>query len=252
MNRILSTLLIFCLVTVVASQESVLTEQLKNLVRHQMEAFEAEDLESIERTFHPDTPVLDQTLMLARQLSETYDLEYDVGDHWIYIGQDDTYAYARIEQITRRLDGPAFQDNAVDQVWVFKQFKGEWRVWTTGVINIDFFVPPISGNTGRRSTYPSADLIFDFTETEIVDCETREEFSSLTFNSKAECGITETKWEEFSGFELSAWFDGQLAPENWKSSNEKKYIIYFDEDEAINLKLSYIQGGFITVEPVSE
>jgi len=252
MNRILFTLLLFCLAPVVVAQESVLTDQLKNLVQKQMEAFEAEDFESIEHTFHPDTPVLNQTLMLARQLGETYDLEYNVGDHWIYIGQDDTYAYARIEQVTRKLDGPAFQDNAVDQVWIFKQFEGEWRVWTTGVINFDFFVPPISDNMRRRSTYRSADLIFDFTETEIVDCEMREEFSSLILHSKAECGVTKTEWKEFSGFELSTWFDGQLAPENWKNEDKKSYVIYYDKDESINLKLSYIQGGFVTVEPVSE
>ena len=121
------------------TQDIALVEQLKDVIQRQFAAFEDEDIGEIEATFHPDAPTLAETLAFVEELAATYDLEYSVGKHWIYIGRDDEYAYARVEQETRKLSGPAFSDNAVDQVWVFRQFEGEWRVWSTGVLSIDYF-----------------------------------------------------------------------------------------------------------------
>lgn len=250
--RFLICTLFLLISTLSIAQDLDLVGQLKDLTQRHFEAMEAENIEQVEATFHPDTPILGQTLLMARQLAATYDLEHSVGNHWIYVGQDSDYAYARIEQETRKLSGPAFSDNAVDQIWVFRQFEGEWRIWTTGVIDVDFLVRPISDTMRRRSTYRSMDLVFNFTDTEVVDCESHPEFASVLSSAKAVCGVTKAAWEEFSSFELSLWSDDQLAPENWKGSSEERYAVYFDEGDEINLKLSYIEGGFITVVPLSQ
>ena len=137
--RLLIYALFLLLPTLTVAQDTALVEELKDVVQRQFTAFEDEDIAQIEATLHPDSPALAETLDIAREIAAAYNLEYSVGKHWIYIGQDDEYAYARIEQETRSLGGATFSDNAVDQVWVFRQFEGEWRVWSTGIITITYF-----------------------------------------------------------------------------------------------------------------
>lgn len=255
MKYVFCWILVVLLSSLTFAQDSDVISELKDLTQRQIEASEAEDLEAIELTFHPETPILGQTLMMLGQMAEVYDLEYSLGEHWNYIGQDDVYAYARIEHETRKLDGPTFQDNVVDQIWVFKQFEGEWRVWTSAILAVDYFMPPIGGDSGRRSTYRSANLIFFLTDTQIVDCETKEEFSSWLANPKAECAVTKIEWkdwEEIAKLELALAIDNQLSPENWIETDTGKYVIYPDEDEGMSFKLTYLQGGFIVIEPSAE
>ena len=238
--------------TIAVAQESELIIQLKNLTQEHFEAFEVEDFERIEATFHPDSPTLEQTMQATRQIAARFDLEYSVGRHWIYIGEDSDFAYARVEQETRRLDGPAFSDNAVDQIWVFRQYEGDWRVWSTGLLSVDYFMPSISSDSKRRSTYRSLNFVFDLTETKIVNCDSEPEFAHIASNERAVCGISDSTWERFSDYDLAIWSKEQLAPESWKQSDRGKYALLFDERDETNLVLTYMEGGFVTATPSAQ
>ena len=231
--------------------------QLRTLVQEHFEALEAEDMQAIENTLHPESFFLGQSLEIARQVSTTYDLTYSPGKHWIFLAQDKDYAYARIEYETRRVSRPSFADNAVDQLWAFRQYDGEWRVWSTTLLNVDYFVPPISGESYRRpSEYDSVNYVFVGTETRAVDCGAYAEFAEVAEQPGVVCGLASADRQAFyedASAILDILEEAELLEKHRQSGAEETSVIhYFDRNEQQTFQMTFIPGGFVTVTQSEE
>ncbi len=248
--KLIIATLTFCLFSFAFCQNVWLENQLHTLVQEHFEALEAEDLQAIENTLHPDSLFLGQSLEIARQVSTTYDLTYSPGKHWIFLAQDKDYAYARIEYLTRKLSGPSFADNAVDQLWAFRQHEGEWRIWSSTILNIDYLVPPIS-ERGQQSSNYLIDAIFIEADVRVVDCVNHDEFSEFAEQKSAVCGLTSSDWETFR--EDTRYMLEYLSASEWQSGSEGAISTsYFDKLENQNFKLTFTPGGFLIFEPANE
>lgn len=91
-------------------------------------AMQAEDLQGVLDTIHPDSPVRANTESQLRQLFETYDLQHELVSA-TYIGTDGEFAYLRAKQRTEKVDGPQFDDNTTESLHLLKQHEGEWKFW---------------------------------------------------------------------------------------------------------------------------
>ena len=71
------------------------------------------------------------------QLFPAYDVKYELIDYQ-FIGEDSEYAYVKVKQRTKKISGPAFQDNEVEALFVFKQENGTWKLWTQANLSISY------------------------------------------------------------------------------------------------------------------
>ena len=100
-------------------------------------ATESEDLNAVLDTMHTQSPTYSSTKQLMVSLFETYDVQYDLLS-FSYVGQDGKYAIVRIKQATRKVSGPAFQNNDLDSIHVLRKENGKWKLWTTAILELKY------------------------------------------------------------------------------------------------------------------
>ncbi|MFH2139150.1 MAG: hypothetical protein ABII88_11700 [Candidatus Omnitrophota bacterium] len=121
----------------VFAQEKKISDILRGVVESNFVALENEDIDGAMRTIHTQAPGYLQTMELSKQLFPYYDLRYTLLS-FNYIGKDDEYALARGKQRTTKVQGPAFQNNIVDFIYVFKQEGDVWKFWSQAVLDTQF------------------------------------------------------------------------------------------------------------------
>lgn len=132
-----------CVVIVVlalASMESSrgnmeIETELKALMMENLVTTQEEDLVAVMKTMHTMSPAYSSTMEILISLTETYDLNYELLS-FSFIGLTDEYALVRAEQSTTKVSGPAFQDNVIDTIQIFRKEDGQWRIWTTAILEI--------------------------------------------------------------------------------------------------------------------
>ena len=117
--------------------EKEVEAELKAVVVANMEAAEKKDLEGIKATVHTQSPAYLGTVDAMRKLFEHYDLRYELVS-LRYVGSDGDYAFAHGSQKTKKVQGPAFKDNTVDSVYVFRKEEGKWKLWQQAVLEVKY------------------------------------------------------------------------------------------------------------------
>ncbi len=113
------------------------TGELKQVLMENFDAYEKEDIFRILPTIHTLSPSYQTTKQVANKIFSTYDLKYELVN-FRYLLTDGDYALARILQKTSKVSGPAFRDNLLDIIVVFKQEKGQWKLWSQIVLKLEF------------------------------------------------------------------------------------------------------------------
>lgn len=111
--------------------------QIELLIRENLQATQDEDLERMLSTIHTQSPSYEQTKKMCAPLFEQYDLSYTL-INFSYIGSDGEYAVARIKQITAKVNGPAFNNNQLDVMHVFRKENGQWKFWSQAMLEITY------------------------------------------------------------------------------------------------------------------
>ncbi len=88
-----------------------------------------EDIAATMSDIHTQSPAYLATQQTLQQLFPAYELKYELLNYE-FVGEDDEYAYAKVKQITKKVSGPAFQDNELEILMVFKRENGSWKLWT--------------------------------------------------------------------------------------------------------------------------
>ncbi|WP_105901979.1 hypothetical protein [Vibrio gangliei] len=113
-----------CSTPVFADTESDVLE----VVVDNFKALENEDIASYMDTIHNQSALYQTTENVLKLTFKAYDLKYDLKDV-VLVGEDDKYAYAKVVFETHKVRGPAFQDNQIESLIVFKQINGDWKIW---------------------------------------------------------------------------------------------------------------------------
>lgn len=96
-----------------------------------------EDVAATLGDIHSQSPAYLPTQQMLKQLFPAYDLQYELISYK-FIGEDDEFAYAKVKQRTKKISGPAFQNNEIEVLMVFKQEHGIWKLWTQANLLISY------------------------------------------------------------------------------------------------------------------
>ncbi|MGH1439387.1 MAG: hypothetical protein ACRBBR_04670 [Cellvibrionaceae bacterium] len=88
----------------------------------------AADIDGVLSTVHTQSLFYLNTKNLLTQVLNIYKLDYTLLDYQ-FISYDGELAYVRAKQRTTKISGPAFQNNEIDIVQVYKQEAGIWKLW---------------------------------------------------------------------------------------------------------------------------
>jgi len=120
--------------------DDVMSSQLKNIVVSHIAATskESESIDDLMKTMHTDSPVSMQIKTQMEQVFPVFDLNMAL-DEFSLVGLDGDYAMARVKQKIEKVSGPAsLKSHINEQVYVFKQEQGEWKIWQAAMLDMDF------------------------------------------------------------------------------------------------------------------
>ena len=122
---------------VAAADDAETARLLRAAVQENVDAANAEDIERSMATFHDNAPARDKSREFLSQLFRDYDLQYEL-QNFTYLGDDGTYACARVQHSTIKSAGPAFRDNSLDAIWIFRKSDDTWKIWTQSNLALEF------------------------------------------------------------------------------------------------------------------
>lgn len=139
MKRIVSLLVICFFVSISArsADGQDIAEELKSVVLENLQVTQAEDLNAMMQTIHTQSPVYLLTKQQTTPLFENYDIQYELLS-FKYFGIDGVYAIARVKQQTTKKSGPAFQNNEIDMIQVFRKENRQWKFWNQMILEINY------------------------------------------------------------------------------------------------------------------
>lgn len=120
-----------------ASGKEDIAQAIKTVVIKNLNATEAEDADLVMQTIHSQSPAYISTKQQIPTTFENFDLKYKLLS-FEYIGYDGEYAVVRTKQGTQKIFGPAFQDNEIDMIQVFKKEADQWKFWNQAILEIKF------------------------------------------------------------------------------------------------------------------
>jgi predicted ATPase len=98
----------------------------------------AKDVDIVERSLHPDSPIRQQTLDVTKQIFE-HNLTYELQSIEA-VGVTDTEAQVKIVLITRSaMYSPAFKNNMWSGIqYLYRDEQGRWKIWAGDTIELKY------------------------------------------------------------------------------------------------------------------
>jgi hypothetical protein len=120
-----------------AADDDELATALKSVVEANLRAYDAENADEVMRSVHTRSPQYDTTkAALAEQFADL-DVSAKLTD-FDYMGHDDEFAVARVKIQVEGPPGSTFVNNTTDNIILFHQEGGIWKLWTDQVLGVDF------------------------------------------------------------------------------------------------------------------
>ncbi len=134
--RLLVIILISFGWTALCFAEDRMAQDIRNAALENLEARQSEDMDRLMDVIHPESPNYQTFRQQMIPLFDNYDLEYELLS-FRFIGLSDGYALVRTRHRTIKNRGPAFQDNDVDLIQVYKKDGDRWKYWSKAVLEIN-------------------------------------------------------------------------------------------------------------------
>jgi hypothetical protein len=122
-------------------KEAVVGEQDKKdilaVINANVDFTKKEDAAGALSTIDPSSPVYEASAPYLTELFKQYDLDYNITKTTI-IEVSEKEAYVYMEQTTKKIAGPEFQDNKASYVnKLTKSADGKWKIYSTEIIKVD-------------------------------------------------------------------------------------------------------------------
>ena len=114
-----------------------IAKQIKKTVLDNLNALQNEDLTLMMGTIHTQSLSYLTTKQQIVPLMENYELRYELLS-FDFIGMSGDYAIGRTKQRTVKVSGPAFRNNEIDMIQVFKKENDRWKFWSQAILYIRY------------------------------------------------------------------------------------------------------------------
>ncbi len=114
-----------------------ISNAIKVVMLNNLKYTQNEKTEKVMSTMHSQSPSYMVTKNALTSVFKPYDLKYDLLSYK-YIAYDGDLVYIRIKQSTKKISGPAFNNNIIDSVLVFRKEDGKWKIWSQMIISINY------------------------------------------------------------------------------------------------------------------
>ena len=132
-NKYIHILVVYTIVFFTGSQVQAQEQEIRNLFREHINAFNKEDLPGTVSAYHSKSPVFGPYVQGIQFTFRDYDLEASL-DNLVYLGENDGFAIIQVKVTTERNGGNAYKDNTTIQLYVFKKENTRWKVWSNMTI----------------------------------------------------------------------------------------------------------------------
>ncbi|MDB5054518.1 MAG: hypothetical protein JWM44_2568 [Bacilli bacterium] len=112
-------------------------EQIYHLIKKNIDYTQVEDLDGFISTIDPNTAQLAQIKLGVQQTFAAFDLNYTL-DKMEIIGVKDNQAAVKATITTKKVKGPEFKDNKMDEIINLSKVNGEWKLGLSQVIKTDY------------------------------------------------------------------------------------------------------------------
>ncbi|MCF6344898.1 MAG: hypothetical protein L3J00_00335 [Thiomicrorhabdus sp.] len=90
------------------------------------------------KTIHSSSPIALESRAQMEQIFPVVDMNTSLIE-FSFVGQAGDYAVAKIKEKIEKVTGPAqFKSNEMEQLIVFKQEDGQWKIWQASVLDIKY------------------------------------------------------------------------------------------------------------------
>lgn len=117
--------------------EADISATVKAVVIKNLDMIGKEDMDGMMNTIHTQSPGYLITKQQTQEIFDIYDIKYEI-KYYKYIGQESGYAIARVIQVTKKISGPAFQNNELDMIQIFKKEDGVWKYWSQAILDAKY------------------------------------------------------------------------------------------------------------------
>ncbi len=100
-------------------------------------ASNAEDIPAYMATIHSESPVYDQTENMLSPMFANYDLSFDISGVEV-LEQSAQEAKVSFILVTRKINGPDFNDNQVTGAMILRPENGAWKIYNQQVDSVDY------------------------------------------------------------------------------------------------------------------
>lgn len=101
--------------------------EIEALVTENLAATQANDIDALLATIHPDSPARTNLPPMLESLT-AYKLRY-VATVVEFVCMQGDYALVQVTQQTARIAGPDFLDNEIDGTWALRLDGSDWKYW---------------------------------------------------------------------------------------------------------------------------
>ena len=114
-----------------------IARQIKQVVIDKLNALQNEDMVLMMDTIHTQSLSYLTTRQQIIPLMKNYDLSYELLS-FDFIGLSGNYAIGRTKERTIKISGPAFRNNEIDMIQIFKKEDDRWKFWSQAVLYIRY------------------------------------------------------------------------------------------------------------------
>jgi len=111
--------------------------QIKKIIEKNLMAVKAENIDLMMKMIHTQSISYLNTEQQMRSIFKNYELDYELIS-FDFIGISEEYALGRTKQKTIKKSGPAFNNNIIDMVQIFKKEDGQWKFWSQAILEIKY------------------------------------------------------------------------------------------------------------------
>ncbi len=143
MNKKLTTMVALCASVysgaLLANSDAV-SSQLESVINAHISAAskDSESIEDVMKTMHSESPASMHVKVSLEQMFPAFDIDMSVTEY-SFVGISGDYAVVRAKQKMEKVSGPAsFKNHVNEQMYVFKQEQGQWKIWQAVILDVEY------------------------------------------------------------------------------------------------------------------